>query len=184
MFRERRAARVLATVEPPLWEQSSSSAARPRVSMSGAYPPDRGPSRSGPDYSVAVWPTVSMMGAPRTLAEALSAVHLTGVVSRGATSAGRNIIAEVPFERESMRHIPALILNLMGSLRLPGRGAKKFRVGPSSRWKIYKSSAMGSLVCTCKNVHAWYFVEFDPEFADDEAKAFSPEASSLSSVGR
>ena len=137
--------------------------------MSGAYPPER-----GPDHGVAVWPTVPMIGAPRTLAEALLAVRLTEMAGRGAIST-RNIIAEVPFERESMRHIPVLILNLMGSIRLPGRGAKKFRIGPSSRWKIYKHSAMGNMVCTCKNVHAWYFVKFDPEFADDEVRAIFPE---------
>ena len=87
----------------------------------------------------------------------------------------RSIICEVPFEREAMRHIPIGILNCLGMHRLRGKGAKKFKIGPSSRWKLYDRSALSCLLCTCSNVHAWYFCRFDEEFAEEGFRAAFPE---------
>ena len=81
----------------------------------------------------------------------------------------------MPFEQKAMRHIAVLILNMMGMLRVRGRGAKKFQIGPSSKWKVYKYTSMSHFVCTCKNVHAWYFCRFDPACLDDEITAAFPE---------
>ena len=87
----------------------------------------------------------------------------------------RSIICEVPFERESVRHIPIDILNYWGMHRLRGKGAKKFKIGPSSRWKMYEYSALNCLLRTCKNVHSWYFCRFDEEFAEGGFTAAFPE---------
>ena len=91
----------------------------------------------------------------------------------------RSIICEVPFEREAMRHIPILILNFLGMHRLDGKGAKKFKIGPSSRWKLYNRSALRHLLCTCSNVHAWYFCRFDEEFVEAGFTADFPENNAL-----
>ena len=150
--------------------------------MSGAYPPPRVPRE--PVEGTAMWPTVPMAGIPQSLAEIATAMRIAVAVARGPPPGAvlpvrpvstRSIICEVPFERESMRHIPVLILNLMGMIRVRGQGAKKFKIGPSSKWKVYKYTAMNHLVCTCRNVHSWYYCRFDPEFAEDDFTAAFPE---------
>ena len=66
----------------------------------------------------------------------------------------------------------------MGDFRSSNPGAKKFRGGspsPGNRWWIYTYSAVNHLVCTCRNLHAWYYCRFDPAFYEDEFTATFPE---------
>ena len=148
------------------------------------YPPPRVPTE--PVEGTAMWPTVPMTGMPHTLQEIGTAMRIEVAVARGPPRGAvlpapvrpvstRSIICEVPFERESMRHIPILLLNLMGMVRSRGQGAKKFKIGPSSKWQVYKYTAQNHLVCCCRNVHAWYYCRFDPEFADEGFTAALPE---------
>ena len=91
----------------------------------------------------------------------------------------RCIICEIPFEREAMRHIPVLFLNFLGMHRISGKEAKKFKIGPSSRWKLYNQTALSHLLCTCTNVHAWYFCRFDEEIVGAGFTADFPENNAL-----
>ena len=91
----------------------------------------------------------------------------------------RCMMCEIAFEQESLRHIPVLVLNFLGMHRISGREAKKFKIGPSSRWKLYNQTALSHLLCTCTNVHAWYFCRFDEETVGAGFTAEFPENAML-----
>ncbi len=111
-----------------------------------------------------VWPTVSMMGMPATLAEMYASLDLSDTIRR--VRGTENAVARMPFEVASMRHIPVKIRHSLGIFKTRSPGAQVFRTCSCERWQVFTRSDLDRLVCTCKSVHRWYYPKFHPDLED------------------
>jgi hypothetical protein len=114
-----------------------------------------------------VWPTVAVNGQPKTLADVLTLLDASNSarIFRGT----ENVVARMPFEVPTMRHVPIRILHLIGSRESGEPEARIRRMGAWGKWQIVTQNDIDRLVCTCKNVHAWYYGRFRPESIREHA---------------